>query len=43
MFLSEAESISVGGAEREGQRIPNKLHAASAEPDVGLDAMNHDT
>ena len=29
-----------GGAERGRQQIPNRLHAVSAEPDVGLDLTN---
>ena len=29
-----------GGAEREGERIPIKFCAISAEPNVGLDLMN---
>ena len=33
-----------GGAERErereGERIPRRLHTVSAEPNSGLDAMN---
>ena len=33
-----------GGAEREGQRtrIPSRLHAVRAEPDVGLELMNRE-
>ena len=30
-----------GGAEREGDRIPSRLHAASKEPDVGLEPTKH--
>ena len=42
---------SRGGADRERerereiemrQRIPSKVHAASAEPDMGLEFMNHE-
>ena len=32
--------MSRGGAEREGERIPSRLHAVSAEPDAGLDLIN---
>ena len=28
------------GREREGERIPSKLHTVSAEPSVGLNLMN---
>ena len=31
-----------GAAEREGERIPSGLCAASTEPDVGLKLMNHE-
>ena len=27
--------------EREGERIPSRLHAVSAEPNVGLELRNH--
>ena len=37
---NEHESRVVGGAEREGERILSRLHAVSAEPDVGLDLTN---
>ena len=30
-------SMSRGGAAREEERIPNRLHAVSTEPDVGLE------
>ena len=36
------ESRRRGGAEREGERIPSRFHAVSAEPDVGLDLMNRE-
>ena len=42
--LRERERESRGGAEGEGERIPSGLHAASTEPDVGLDptTLGHD-
>ena len=36
------EKRSRGGAEKEGERIPIKLHAVSTEPNAGLDLMNHE-
>ena len=33
---------SGGGAEREGERIPSRLHTVSAEPEAGLELMNHE-
>ena len=32
-----------GGAEREGERIPGRLHAVRAEVDSGLELTNHET
>ena len=32
--------MSEGGAEREGEKIPSRLQAVRAEPDIGLDLMN---
>ena len=32
--------MSRGGAERERERIPSRLHAFSAEPDIGLELRN---
>ena len=32
-------SMSGEGTEREGERIPSRLHAVSAEPDMGHDVM----
>ena len=29
-------------AEREGKKIPSRLHAVSTEPDVGLQLMSHE-
>ena len=34
--MKEREISSGGGAEREGERIPNRLRTGSVEPDVGL-------
>ena len=34
---------STGGAEREGKRIPSRLHTASTEPDVGLEPTDRET
>ena len=31
-----------GQREREKERIPSRLHIVSAEPDVGLELMNHE-
>ena len=38
------ERVSVGGAEREGERerIPSRLCTISTEPDAGLEPMNHE-
>ena len=36
-ILRERERVSRGGAEREGERIPGRLRALSAEPDPGLE------
>ena len=46
-ILRERERKGVckwGGAEREGERIPSRLHNVSTEPedDVGLDLTNHE-
>ena len=32
-----------GGAEREGQRIPSRLHSVSTELNMGLNPTNHET
>ena len=32
-----------GGTEREGERIPGRLHVVSAEPNVGLELTNCET
>ena len=34
--------VSGGGAEREKERIPSRLHAASTEPNMGLKLMKHE-
>ena len=39
-ILRERERASKGGAEREGDRIPSRLHAVSAEPNMGLKPTN---
>ena len=31
-----------GQREREKERIPSRLHVVSAEPNVGLNLMNHE-
>ena len=38
----EGKNVSRGGAERERERekIPSRLHAARAEPDMGFEPMN---
>ena len=38
----DRDRMSRGGAERERrrERIPSRLHTASAEPDTGLEFMN---
>ena len=38
----ETEHTSRGGAEREGERIPNRLCVVSAEPYEGFDLTNHE-
>ena len=40
----EGKAGCMGGAEREGgrERIPNRFHNVSAEPDVGLELTNHE-
>ena len=46
MFIFEREGTyeeaSVGGAEREGERIPSRLWAISMEPDAGLHLANYE-
>ena len=34
--------MSRGGAEREGERDPSRVHNVSTEPNVGLKLMNHE-
>ena len=41
-FLSFFTLFGEGGAERDGERIPSRLHAVSTEPSVRLDPMNHE-
>ena len=40
LFLRQRECMNRGEAEREGERIPSRLHTFSAEPDVGLKLRN---
>ena len=40
--VRERENTHTGGAEREGERIPNRLLADSAEPDMGLELTNQE-
>ena len=35
--------MTKGGAERERDRVPSRLHAVSTEPDAGLDPTNRET
>ena len=42
LVLSEKESMSVGGAERERERISSRLCTVSPEPDVGLKLTNRE-
>ena len=39
----EQAHMSRGGAEKERERIPSRLCAASTEPDVGLKLKNNQT
>ena len=32
--------MNMGRIEREGERIPSRLHAISAQPDAGFELMN---
>ena len=43
-MLRVAETVHVGEGqrERERERIPSRFHTASAEPNVGLEPMNHE-
>ena len=38
----ERERAWRGGAERERDRLPSRLRAVRAEPDMGLKLMNHE-
>ena len=40
--MREREHEQEGGREREGERIPSRLHSVRPEPDVGLDLTNHE-
>ena len=35
-------TFELGKAEKEGERVPSRLLAVSAEPEVGLKPMNHE-
>ena len=38
-FEGDRDSVSRGQSERKGERIPSRLHTASAEPNAGLELM----
>ena len=38
--MRDREQVSRGGAERGEERIPSRLHAMSADPNVGLELTN---
>ena len=38
--MSQPACASRGGAERDRQRIPSRIHTVNAEPDVGLELTN---
>ena len=42
LFGRERENVHTraGEGQREGERIPSRIHTASAEPVVGLEPMN---
>ena len=42
MFIFERERAGEGQRERGRERIPSRLHAVSAEPNVGLEPMNRE-
>ena len=42
IFEREIESQQGRGREREGDRVPSRLYASGAEPDVGLELRNHE-
>ena len=41
-FERNRDSAIGRGAEREGERISSRFHAASTEPDAGLKTMNRE-
>ena len=41
-ILRDRESRGVAERERERERIPGRLHAVRAEPDVGLELTNYE-
>ena len=40
--MRERERESMGGAERETERIPSRLCTVSAKPNMGLKLTNHE-
>ena len=42
MFIFKSTHISRGGAEREGERIPNRVCTGSSEYDEGPKLTNHE-
>ena len=40
IYLFERDSMRGGGAEREEESIPSRLHTVSTEPDAGLELTN---
>ena len=42
LLLGETQTQHKGQRERDRERISSRLHAVSAQPDVGLSLMNHD-
>ena len=41
-LLRDHARVTGGGAEREGERIPSRVHAVSRIPDMGLKLTNHE-
>ena len=40
--MRDTKRASRVGTEREGERIPSRLHTVSIEPDEGLEPTNHE-
>ena len=40
--MREKERVSRGGAEKDGERIPSRLHTFSTKPNMGLEPRNHE-